>query len=54
VKPANFAYINHDRNRSWNQQVVNNEGKVSCSRKTREPLIGLELTTNRLRGRRAT
>jgi len=37
------AYVNHARIRSWNQPVLSNEGKVSCSRKQR----GLELTTDR-------
>ena len=29
-----FAYVNHARIRSWNQPVLSNESKVSCSRKT--------------------
>ena len=41
------AYVNHAQIRSWNQPVLSNEGKVSCSRKQRGPLIGLELTTDR-------
>jgi len=40
VKQAMFAYVNH---------VLSNEGKVSCSRKQRGPLLGLELTTDRHR-----
>jgi len=32
---------------SWNQSVLSNEGKNSCSRKQWEPLMGLELTTDR-------
>jgi len=47
VKQAMFAYVNHARIRSWNQPVLSNEGKVSCSRKQRGPLLGLELTTDR-------
>ena len=39
---------------SWNQPVLNNKVKVSCSRKQRGPLIGLESTTSTLRVRRAT
>ena len=35
-----FTYLNHARIRSWNQPVLRNEGKVSCSRKQREPLKG--------------
>jgi len=31
---------------SRNQPVLSNEGKVSCSRGQREPLIGLELKTD--------
>ena len=42
-----FAYVNHARIRSWNQPVLSNESKVSCSRKQRGPLMGLELTTDR-------
>ena len=40
------AYVNHARIRSWNQPVLSNESKVSCSRKQRGPLMGLELTTD--------
>jgi len=56
VKQAIFAYVNHARIRSWNQPVLSNEGKVSCSRKQREPLIWLSRLTgiNRLRVRRTT
>ena len=42
-----FAYVNHARIRSWNQPVLSKEGKVSCSRKERGPLLGLELTSDR-------
>ena len=42
-----FAYVNHARMRSWNQPVLSNDGKASCSRKQRGPLLGLELTTDR-------
>ena len=35
--------------RSWNQPVLSNKGKVSCSRKQRASLMGLEPTTNTLR-----
>ena len=37
---------------SWNQPVLSNKGKVSCSRKQWGPLIGLEPTTSILRVRR--
>ena len=47
MKQAMFASVNHDRIRSWNKPVLSNEGKVSCSRKQRKPLLGLELTTVR-------
>ena len=43
LKQAHFAYVNH----AWNQPVQSNEGKVSCSRKQWEPLMGLELTPDR-------
>ena len=47
VKQAFFAYVAHARNRSWNQPVLSNLGKVSCSRKQSDPLMELELTTVR-------
>ena len=43
------AYVNHAQIRSWNQPVLSNEGKVSCSGKQRGPLLGLELMTDRHR-----
>jgi len=46
VKQAVCAYVNHARIRSWNQPVLRNEGKVSCSSKQLEPLMGFELTTD--------
>jgi len=45
MKQAIFAYVNHTRNCSWNQPVPSNKGEVSCSRKQREPLMGLKLIT---------
>ena len=42
-----LAYVKHPWIHSWNQPVLSNEGKVSCSRKQWEPLIGLELMTDR-------
>jgi len=37
MKQAYFVHVNHTEIRSWNQQVLSNEGKgkskVSCSRK---------------------
>jgi len=42
-----FAYVYHARIRSWNKPLLSNEGNVSCSRKNPEPLIVLELTTDR-------
>jgi len=46
VKQAIFAYVNHARIHSWNQTVLNNECKVSCSRKQQELLMGLKLMSN--------
>jgi len=31
VKQSMFVYVNHARIRSWNQPVLSNEGKVSCT-----------------------
>ena len=42
-----FASVNHARIHSWNQPVLSNESKVSCTRKQRGPLMGLKLTTDR-------
>jgi len=42
VKQAIFAYVNQVRIRSWNQPVLSNEDKVSCSRKQQEPLMGFQ------------
>ena len=39
---------------SWNQPVLRNKGKVSCSRKQWGPLMGLEPRTSTLRVRRPT
>jgi len=47
MKQALFTYVNRDRICSWNQPVLSNKVKVSCSRKQWEPLMGLELTTDR-------
>jgi len=47
VKQTLFAYVNHAGIRSWNQPVLSNQSKVSCSRKQRGSLMGLELTTDR-------
>jgi len=33
---------------SWNQPVLSNDGKVACSTKQRESLIGFELTPDTL------
>ena len=37
------AGVNLAQISSWNQPVLNNEGKSACSRKQRELLMGLEL-----------
>ena len=42
-----FAYVNHARIRSWNQPALSNEGKISSSRKQRDPSLGLKLTTDK-------
>ena len=47
VKQAIFAYVNHAQMGSWNQLVLGNEGKVSCSRKQQQLLMGLEHMTVR-------
>ena len=44
VKQAVFTKKNHEQIHSWKQPVLSNEGKVSCSRKKRGPLIGSKLT----------
>jgi len=42
VKQAISAYVNHARIRSWNQPLLSNVSCVNlCSRKQREPLMGL-------------
>ena len=43
VKHAMFAYVNYARIRSWNQPILSNKGKASCSRKQ----LGFTLTTGR-------
>jgi len=48
VKRATFAYVKHARSQSWNQPVLSNEGKVSCIRKQREPLMGLTTESDAL------
>jgi len=39
TKQALFAYLNQAGMSSWNQQVLSNDGKVSCSRKQPEHLM---------------
>ena len=54
---AYFAHVNHARIRSWNKPTISNESELSCSRKQRELLMGLNsrLTgIHRLRVRRTT
>jgi len=51
---SSFADVNQTRIRCCNQPVLSNGGQMSCSMKQREPLIGFELTTNRLRVSRST
>ena len=47
VKRAIFAYVNLAQICSSNQPVLSNEGKISSSRKQCEPLMELELTTDK-------
>ena len=54
VKPAIFLYINHAQIGFLNQPVLSNEGKASCYKKQWEPMVGFELTTDRLQIRHAT
>ena len=42
---STFAYIKHAQARTLSQLVLSNVGKVACSRKQREPLMGFEHTT---------
>ena len=49
-----FYFENHARICSWNQPVLSNKGKVSCSRKQQGLLMGLKPTTSTLQVRRAT
>jgi len=51
---SNFAFVNKAQIHSWNQPVLSNKGKISCSRKQLEPLVGLELTTDPLWCRHST
>ena len=44
---------NHAQIRSWNQPVLSNKGKVSCSMKQRGPLMGFEPKLDTLWVRRA-
>ena len=53
MKQAFLAYVNQAQIRSWNKPVLSNDGKVYCSRKQREHLMGFELTTDHLRVRRS-
>ena len=49
VKQASFAYVNHARIRFLNQPVISKEGTTRLKdTEGREPLMGLELTTDRL------
>ena len=41
------AFVNLTQICSWDQAVLSNEGMVSCSRKQLEPLMELELMTDR-------
>ena len=45
---------NHAQISFWNQPVLGNKGRVSCSKKQRGHLIGFEPTTKLLRVMRAT
>jgi len=54
IKPSFYFSSIVNQIRSRNQPVLINRGKVSCSRKQRGPMMGLESTTSTLRVRRAT
>ena len=41
-KLASFVYVNLPRTFSWNQLVLSNKAKVSCSRKQWELFIGVK------------
>jgi len=46
IEKQAILLVNHTQIHSWNQPVLSNESKVSCSRKQRGPLLGLELMTD--------
>ena len=54
IKPSFYFSSIVNQIRSRNQPVLINRGKVSCSKKQRGPMMGLESTTSTLRVRRAT
>ena len=43
---SKFAQVTHACVRSWNQPVLSNSSKESCSKKHRQPSIGFELMTD--------
>ena len=45
-KQASFVHVNLPRTFSWNQLVLSNKAKVSCSSKQWELFIGLKLMTD--------
>ena len=50
IRPSIYFNLwNHAQIHSWNQTVLSNMGKVSCSRKQQGPLMGLEPPTSILR-----
>jgi len=44
---STFPCLNYYPIPSWNQPVLSNEGKLYMLKNPTEPLIGLELTTDR-------
>ena len=46
----NDVYVNHTRFSSWNQSILNLESKVFCLEKEQCPLMGFELTNDRIEG----
>ena len=43
IRPSIYvSFWNQTQIRSWNQPVLSNESKVSCSSKQREPFIGIQ------------
>ena len=48
VKQVFLAYVNYSCVHFWNQPVLSNEGKISCSMNQQKHLMGIEFTHGRL------